>query len=73
MIVLPSEQLEDFIKSYEREANALRESIADLCFVSRGSVGYGDAWFLSAEDRETMVRVINRRNREANPDAKEYM
>lgn len=70
---MPPEQLADFINGYEKEANLLRENIADLCFVSQGAVGYNDAWMMSYEDRDAMVRVINRRNKEANPDGKEYL
>lgn len=38
-----------------------------------GGADYNTAWGMSYEDREILVRVINRRLKEQNPDAKEYM
>jgi hypothetical protein len=39
----------------------------------KGGVELDTAWGLSFEDREIMVRVINRRLKEQNPGSKEYM
>lgn len=36
-------------------------------------IDWNSAWGMSFEDRELIIRVINRRLKEANPDAKEYM
>jgi hypothetical protein len=34
---------------------------------------WDSAWGMSFEDREVLVRVINRRLKEQNPNGKEYM
>jgi len=39
----------------------------------KGGVDWDSAWGMSFEDREVIVKVINKRMKEANPGAKEYM
>lgn len=39
----------------------------------KGGVEWNSAWGLSYEDREIIVKVLNRRLKEQNPGAKEYM
>lgn len=39
----------------------------------KGGVEFNSAWGMSFEDREIIVKVINRRLKEQNPNAKEYM
>jgi hypothetical protein len=38
-----------------------------------GGVEWNSAWGMSFEDREIMVRVINKRLKEQNPGSKEYL
>ena len=38
-----------------------------------GGTDYNTAWGMSYEDREILVRVINRKLKEQNPNGKEYM
>ena len=38
-----------------------------------GGVEWESAWGLSFEDREVIVKVINKRLKEQNPGGKEYM
>ncbi len=39
----------------------------------QGGVELNSAWGVSFEDREIMIKVINRRLKEQNPGGKEYM
>ena len=39
----------------------------------KGGIEYNSAWGMSFEDREIAIKVINRRLKEQNPNAKEYM
>ena len=39
----------------------------------KGGIEYNSAWGMSFEDREVMVKVINKRLKEQNPGGKEYM
>ncbi len=52
---------------------ALREQIADMCYLMKGGVDYDSAWGMSFEDREIVVKTINRRRKEENPGGKEYL
>ncbi len=38
-----------------------------------GGLEFNSAWGMSFEDRETAVRIINKRLKEQNPGGKEYM
>jgi hypothetical protein len=70
---LPSEKLMDLLKTYENECNKLREDIAEICYVMKGGVDYDSAWGMSFEDREILIKVINRHLKASNPNGKEYM
>ena len=39
----------------------------------KGGIEWNSAWGMSFEDREIAVKVINKRLKEQNPNAKEYM
>ena len=39
----------------------------------QGGLEFNSAWGISFEDREIMIKVINRRLKEQNPSGKEYM
>lgn len=39
----------------------------------KGGVDWDSAWGMSFEDREIIVKVVNRRLKEENPNGKEYM
>ncbi len=51
----------------------LKEQITDICYFMQGGLEWNTAWGLSFEDREIIVRRINKRLKEQNPNAKEYM
>lgn len=70
---MPPEELQDLIESYENESKALKEQIAEICYFMQGGIEYNSAWGMSFEDREIIIKVINKRLKEQNPDAKEYM
>lgn len=38
-----------------------------------GGLEFNTAWGISYQDRELMVKVINRKIKRENPDSKEYM
>jgi hypothetical protein len=70
---LPPEQLGDLIDSYVKDSVALKEQMADICYFMHGGVEWNTAWGMSYEDREIMIKVINKRIKEQNPGGKEYM
>jgi hypothetical protein len=39
----------------------------------KGGVEYNSAWGMSFEDREIIVKIINRQLKAQNPNAKEYL
>ena len=67
------EELRDLINSYEREAKALKTQIIDICIHMQGGVELNTAWGISYQDRELIIKAINKKNKENNPNAKEYM
>lgn len=70
---LRPEQIGDLIQSYAKDAMALKEQVVDICYAMKGGIEYDSAWAMSFEDRETAVRVMNRRIKEENPGGPEYM
>ncbi len=73
MIFLPPEQIKDLLDRYQKETNVIKEQIADICYFMKGGVEWNSAWQMSYLDRETVIKVLNRRLKEASPDGKEYM
>jgi len=73
LIFLPAEQIKDLLDKYKRETNNIKEQIADICYFMKGGVEWQSAWQMSYEDRETVIRILNRRIKESSPDGKEYM
>lgn len=71
--MLPPEQVTDLIERYQRESQQLEEQIVDLCYFMKGGLEWNSAWELSYRDRETIIKVLNRRIKEQNPRGKEYM
>jgi hypothetical protein len=39
----------------------------------KGGIDYNSAWGMSFNDREIATKIINKKIKEANPNAKEYM
>ena len=70
---MPPDQLGDLIESYNRDSEALREQILSICLHMGGGVEYNSAWGMSFEDREMAIKVINKKLKDSNPSAKEYM
>lgn len=64
--------MSDLINQYAKESNILKEQIADICYFMNGGIEWNSAWGLSFEDREIIIKVINKRIKEQNPGAKEY-
>jgi hypothetical protein len=69
----PAEKLGDLIESYIKDGLLLKEQIADICYHMEGGIEWNSAWGMSFEDREIVVKVINRRNKEKNPGGKDYI
>ena len=69
----PPDKLGDLIESYIRDGVALKEQIADICLHMEGGIEWNSAWGMSFEDREIVIKVINRRLKERNPGGKDYM
>lgn len=70
---MPPNELGDLVNSYIKESVMLKEQISEICYFMRGGVDWNSAWGMSFEDREIMVKVINRRLKEQNPSSKDYM
>jgi len=70
---LPPEKLSDLIQSYVRESSALREQITEIALHMSGGIEWNNLWGASFEDREIMIKVINRKIKSQNPNAKEQM
>lgn len=70
---MPPEELSDLIDSYVKDGMSLREQVTDICFFMQGGIEWNSAWGMSFQDRETAVKIINKRNKEKNPNAKEYL
>lgn len=51
----------------------IKEQITDLCYFMKGGIEFDSAWGMSFEDREIAVKILNKRLREKDPKAKEYM
>jgi hypothetical protein len=69
---LPPNELGDLIEDYKKDSTKLREQIADICYFMGGGADWNSAWGMSFEDREIVIKVINKRLKEANPNAKDY-
>jgi hypothetical protein len=72
-MTLRPEQLGDLIDSYLQDSVALKEQISEICYFMHGGVEFNSGWGMSFEDREIMVKIINRRLKEQAPHGKEYM
>ena len=70
---LPPEKLGDLINTYKADGEQLKDQISEIVYFLKGGVEFNTAWGLSFEDRERLVRVINKRLKEQNPGGKEYM
>ena len=70
---MPPEKLNDLIQTYIKDSVSLKEQVADICYFMKGGVEWNTAWGMSFEDREIMVKIINKRLKEKNPHSKEYM
>ena len=70
---MPPERLGDLIQSYVRDSYALREQIAEIALHMSGGIEWNNLWGASFEDREIMIKVINKKLKSQNPNAKEYM
>ena len=70
---MPTDELTDLINNYYKDALSLREQVADLWYVAKGSIDYNSAWGMSFEDRQIMINVINKRLKDQDPNGKEYM
>jgi hypothetical protein len=52
---------------------SLREQVADICYFMKGGIEWDSAWGMSFQDREIIIKTINKRLKEQNPGGKEYM
>jgi hypothetical protein len=61
------------LQLYARESLALKEQIAEICMLMKGGLEWNNAWGISFEDREIMIKIINKDLKARNPNAPEYM
>jgi len=54
------EQIKDLIESLKRSAWELEQQILGICY-HMSSVTYDNAWAMSAKERETTIKYINKR------------
>jgi hypothetical protein len=45
----------------------------DICLHMEGGVDFNTAWGMSFSDRELAIKMINKKNKNANPNAPEYL
>ncbi|HEY6437335.1 MAG TPA: hypothetical protein VIY47_12155 [Ignavibacteriaceae bacterium] len=57
----------------KKDQAILHEQIADICYFMKGAIEWNTAWGISFAEREVIVKIINKRLREQNPNGKEYM
>lgn len=55
---LDREGIESLLKSYDREAKALKDDLFRICWAMRGSVSINEAYMLTLEDREIISKII---------------
>lgn len=55
---LDREGIESLLKSYDREAKALKDDLLRICWAMRGSVSINEAYMLTLEDREIISKII---------------
>lgn len=70
---MPPEKLSDLIQSYIKESYSLREQISDIAQYMNGGIEWNTLWGVSFEDREIMIKSINRKLKSQNPNGKEYL
>ena len=57
-MTLDDQGLVKLLEGYEKESKALREEALRLSWYMRGGLSYEDAMMLSAEERETIGKII---------------
>lgn len=65
--------MSDLIESYNADGLRLKEQIMEICLHMGGGIEYNTAWGMSYEDREIAIRAINKKFKDLNPNATEYM
>jgi hypothetical protein len=70
---LPPEELGDLIKAFEKDSTVLREQIGEICYFMNGGLEWNSAWGLCFSDREMLIKIVNRRRKEQDPNGKDYM
>lgn len=71
-MVAEPEEIKNHIIKLNKESSDLEQQITELSIYS-GSVSYGEAWALSYKQRESIVKTINKKNKEESGDKTEYM
>ena len=55
------DQLRSFIKSFDKESKELKEQVLTIMWHMRGSISREEAWSLSFEEREMIIKQIEER------------
>lgn len=60
------------IRTMEKEAKMIEETIIDICLQMKGGIGWTEAWSLTPITRNIMIGRINEHNRRMSGDTTEY-
>jgi hypothetical protein len=64
---LDQELIESMLGSMNKNVNIIEKDIASLVYYMNGGLNYNDAWLLTANQRRTMIRVIEDHYKAMNP------
>ena len=57
-MTLTSDEVEDLIKGYDKEARALKDEALHMAWYMRGGLSYDDAMMLNQSEREIINKLV---------------
>lgn len=58
LLGLKPEEIEFFLAELATDAKAITKEVANICWYMRGSVNWDQAWRLTPQQREAIVKLI---------------
>ena len=55
---LDYEEIDQLIKSFEKDTKALKDELLRMCWFMRGSLSYSEAHLLDLQERELINKII---------------
>ena len=59
LLYLDRSDLESFIKTFEKDAKAIKDELLRLCWNMRGGLTYSESFLLDHEEREIISDIID--------------